>query len=403
MALKRTYIFSTSLLLLLVAAFIIVRYFYLRSSGTGEIETAVVSYGNVIDAVPAEGVVEPESEVLLLSPSSSIIKRIDNEVGSHVDAGQAIIVLDPTPIKESVDKLKDQLEVRENNLKKTKLNARSTRVDLDYNIEVKKLRITSLRSQLADEEQLLEVGGISPAKIEQTRQELTLAEKDLEMIREKNSIRLKQLEAEEEGLAMEIAMQNKELATQEELLKRMVVRAPSSGIILNINGNVGEKVERDRLLVRMSDLSNFKVTAKIEEKYSEIVKTGRPVLVRIEDAELYGKVGNVSPVISNKRVEFDIFLDRSDHWKLRPNLSVDVYVIREQADSVLCVKQGSGIDPNRDQDIYVVEENMARRTSIRTGMAGSGLVEIMSGLREGDMVIISDVSSFRNKDQFEIH
>ncbi|MFZ5941706.1 MAG: efflux RND transporter periplasmic adaptor subunit [Bacteroidota bacterium] len=403
MALKRTYIFSTSLLLLLVAAFIIVRYFYLRSSGTGEIETSVVTFGNVIDALPAEGVVEPESEVLLLSPSSSIIKRIDNEVGSHVDAGQSIIILDPAPIRETVDRLKDQLEMKENNLKKTRLNARSTRVDLDYNVEVKKLRIASLKSQLADEEQLLEVGGISPARMEQTRQELTLAEKDLDMIVEKNSIRLKQLEAEEEGLAMEIAIQNKELAAQEELLSRMVVRAPSSGIILNINGNVGEKVERDRLLVRMSDLSNFKITARIEEKYSEIIKTGRPVVVRIEDVDLQGKVGTVSPVISNKRVEFDVFLDQSSHWKLRPNLSVEVLVIREQADSVLCIKQGPAIARNQDQAVYVVDGNLARRTMVRTGMAGGGKVAILSGLKEGDVVITSDIAAYRNKEQFEIH
>ncbi len=403
MAIKQKYIYFLSLLLLIIAAFLIIRYFYIRSGGTGEIETDIVRYGNVIDAVPAEGVVEPESEVLLLSPSSSVIKRIDNEVGSHVDAGQSIIVLDPAPIRESVDKMKDQLEVMENNLKKTRLNARSIKVDLDYNVQVKKLKITSLKSQLADEEQLLDVGGISPAKIDQTRQELTLAEKDLDMIREKNSIKLKQLEAEEEGLAMEIAMKEKELAIQEELLKRMVVRAPSSGIILNINGNVGEKVERDRLLVRMSDLSNFKVTAKIEEKYSEIVKTGRPVLVKIEDVELFGKIGNVSPVISNKRVEFDIFLDKSNHWKLRPNLSVDVFVIKEQADSVLCLKQGPALEKNHEQYIYVVDDNIAHFTKIRTGMAGSGMIEIISGLKEGDKVIISDMSSFHNKEQFEIH
>ncbi len=403
MALKRTYIYSTSLLLLIVASFVIVRYFYIRSTGTGEMETALVALGNVIDAIPAEGVVEPESEVLLLSPSSSIIKRIDNEVGSHVDAGQSIIVLDPAPIRESVDKLKDQLDVKENNLKKTRLNARGIKVDLEYNVEVKKLKIASLKSQVADEEQLLEVGGISPAKIEQTRQELTLAEKDLDMLREKNSIRLKQLEAEEEGLAMEIAIQNKELAIQEDLLKRMVVRAPSSGIILALNGNVGEKVERDRLLVRMSDLSNFKVNARIEEKYSESVKTGRPVIVRIEDVELRGKVGNVSPVISNKRVEFDVFLDMSNHWKLRPNLSVEVFVVREEADSVLFVKKGAGLEANRSQEVFVVEGNMARRVPVSTGMEGDGMLEIKSGLKEGDKVIVSDVSAYRNKEQFEIH
>ena len=76
----------------------------------------------------------------------------------------------------------------------------ATKVDLDYNVQVKNLRIASLKSELADQEQLLEVGGISPARFEKTRQELELAEKDLFMLKEKNSIRLEQLEADEEGL-----------------------------------------------------------------------------------------------------------------------------------------------------------------------------------------------------------
>ena len=103
---------------------------------------------------------------------------------------------------------------------------------MSYNEEVKKLKITSLKSQLADQEQLLEVGGISPARIEQTKQEITLAEKDLKTLNEKNSIRLKQLETEEQGLLLQIRMQEKDLKEKQGLLEKMSIKAPSSGIIL---------------------------------------------------------------------------------------------------------------------------------------------------------------------------
>ena len=178
--------------LLLMAAIVVVVFFPFTSDSLSreEIKVEEVQIGQVIRSFPGEGVVEPQSEVIILSPASSIIKEILQEVGSHVDEGEAIIILDPTPIQIEIENIKDQLEVKQNALRKNQLNARSVRVDLEYNLQVKKLKIASLKSELADQEQLLEVGGISPARYEQTKQELELAESDLRMLKEKNAIKL---------------------------------------------------------------------------------------------------------------------------------------------------------------------------------------------------------------------
>ncbi len=135
--------------------------------------------------------------------------------------GTIILTLDPKSLTLEIENLKDVLGVMENDLQKNRLNARSIRVDLDYNAEVKNLKITSLKTEIEDQEQLLKVGGISPALAEQTKQELVLAEKDLKMTLEKNSIRLKQLEAEEKGLQLQMDIRNKELETKLDLLKRL--------------------------------------------------------------------------------------------------------------------------------------------------------------------------------------
>ena len=389
---------------LVVAAgvFAVIRYIPFGTVSEGEFEIAEVEVGRVVSTLPAEGRVEPESEVLILSPASSIIQKIVKDVGSKVEAGEAIMILDPTPIQEEIDKLKDQLEVKKNNLRKNQLNSRSTRVDLDYNVEVKKLRIASLKSELADQEQLLEVGGISPAKYEKTKQELALAEKDLETIRSRNSIRLQQLQTEEEGLKLQIEIQEKELAYKENLLKKMIIRAPSDGIILSIEGKVGEKVNRDKLLVKMSNLSNFKIHATTDEDYSEHIRTGRPVIIKLDGEELSGQVGNVSPVISDKKVEFDVYLVESNHWKLRPNLSVPLRVVREQADSVLRVRHGPVFQRSYNHSLYRVEGDVAVRQNVSTGLRGDEYIEITAGAGPGDRLIISDITLFRNKEQVEL-
>lgn len=374
----------------------------LPSVNPSELETAIVDIGEVIKTVPATGVVEPENEVILLSPASSIITSIENGVGSRVEEGDVILRLDDQPIREQIEDIEDQIEVKNNNLEKTILSAKNIRVDLDYNVEVKKLKIISIKSELVDQEQLLEVGGISPAKFEKTKQELTLAEKDLETIQAKNNIRLQQLATEEKGLKLQIEIQQKELDQKQELLEKMIIRAPSSGIILEINGREGEKVNTDRLLVRMSDLTTYKINASIEEQYDNVTKTGRGVFVIVDQTRLEGKIGTISPTIKDNKIEFDVFLTRSNYKNLRPNMSVELEVIEQRRDSVLRVKKGPAFDESNTHDIYFLSSDKAILKEIKTDLLGDDYLEIKEGAEIGDQIVVSGTSSLRKLKEIDI-
>ena len=400
---KRIILFVLIAVVIAAIVFLVIRFIPVDRISSGEFEISRVEIGSVVATFPAEGTVEPESEVLILSPASSIIQRILKGVGSTVELGEAMIILDPEPVQQAIERIEDQLEVKRNSLTKNDLNARSIRVDLDYNVEVRKLRIASLKSELADQEQLLAVGGISPARYEQTKQELVLAEKDLETLNSRNRIRLKQLETEDEGLRLQISIQEKDLEQQQELLKNMIIRAPSSGIILSLDGQQGEMVNKDKLLIKMSNLSSFKILALADDKHSDYIRTGNQVFIDLAEEKLEGQIGNVSPAIKNKKVEFDVYLEQNNHWKLRPNMTLPLQVVIDRADSVMRVKYGPSLQRTSDFDIYKVEGNIAVKRRIRTGLMGDHYLEILSGAEPGDQMIISDVSLFRNKDKVEIY
>ena len=390
-------------MLLMTAIVIIVFIPFDRNPSQDQIvQISTVELGKVVRSFSGEGIVEPQSEVLILSPASSIIKEILEEVGSHVNEGEPIIILDPSPVQSQIENIQDQLEMKQNSLRKNKLNARSTKVDLDYNVQVKNLRIASLKSELADQEQLLEVGGISPARFEKTKQELELAEKDLVMLKEKNSINLQQLEADEEGLRLQIEMQEKELAVKEEALSKMIIRAPSAGIILSIRGKVGEKVDNDRLLIEMSDLTNFKIQGKVDDDYSEQLKTGTRVYVGLDNEQLTGVVGTVNPVIRDRKIEFDVNLRESNHYKLRPNLNVSLHIVREERDSVLRINNGPAIGRGNEHKVFVLQNGNAREREITTGMRTEEYVEVIEGLTEGERIVLSDISSVEDLEELEL-
>ena len=369
---------------------------------SGSFETVTFERGDVVSITDSTGTVESENEVILLSPAASIVKSILKEPGTRVEEGETILLLDTEPVENEIQNLHDRLEMRKNTLEKTQLNAQSTRLDLEYNEEVKKLKITSLKSTLADQEQLLEVGGISPARLEQTKQEITLAEKDLQMLIEKNSIRLKQMEADEKGLLLQIRIDEKELANKQELLTKMKVTAPSSGIILNIQGREGEKIAADRTLIRMSDLTSFKINGSIDEQNATQIKTGKKVLVLLDNEQLEGTIGNITPVVENNKIQFNVHLKQSKHPKLIANQHVEMKIIHEKKENVLRVNKIVDFEKGKTHKVFVIEGNHAVKKELTLGIKGNEYCEIISGLAESDVVISDGVNAYRHLNEIEI-
>ncbi len=360
------------------------------TSDSKKYQTSVVDRGQVFIPIEATGVVEPENEVILLSPNNSIIEKIYKEPGSRVKQGEVIIELDNKPTRDEIDQITDQLEVKSNSLERSRLEGQMARIDLDYNVEVKKLRITSIKAQLADEEQLLSVGGISSAKLDETKQSLVLAEKDLDMVLKKNAIRLKQMKTEENGLNLQIEIQKKQLADKIEMLGKLKIKAPSDGIILSVAGKEGEKVGGDKMLITMSDLTTFKIKGLIDEQFAEFVKTGNPVFALAENERLVGSIGNVTPTVSDNKIQFNVHLEHSNNPKLIPNQSIKLQVLKSIKTEVLRITANNNFKADAEQTVYVLDSGNRVARTVYFGIKGSDYQEVISGLHEGEKVIISD-------------
>ena len=385
------------ILLIITFIFILIRVIP-KAIKSNDCVTLTVEKGEVFEPIIAMGTVEAENEVLIRCPYSSVVKQIIKEPGTRVLKGDVILVMEDELIKAEIDRLNDQLDLKRNTLEKNKLSEFSTNVDLSYSEEVKKLNITSLKSQLADELQLLEVGGISPAKIVKTKQEIDLAEKDLVMLKQKNSIRLKQLKAEEQGLNLGIKIQEKELADKVNTLTKMRLTAPSDGIILSVSNKVGEKAEKDNILIKMSDLSTFKIAGSVDDKLADYIKTGKKVYVVIDSERLAGSVGNVTPMIENNKIQFNVHLEEKNNPKLISNQNIVLWVVGNEAQNTLRIKNLNLFDKTPPSVVYVLKNGEASRREIITGIRNPDYIQVLSGLEVGETVIIPrhGMSAFHN-------
>ncbi len=381
-----------SAVIILYVLFRITGFPSIHNADSRKYQTTEVDKGQVLISVDASGIVEPENEVILLSPFTSIIRQINREPGSRVKKGDVIVELDEGALRLEIEQLSDQLEIKSNSLERSRLEGQMARIDLDYNVEVKKLRIASIKAQLADEEQLLSVGGISSAKIDETKQSLVLAEKDLTVVQQKNELRLKQMKTEETGLNLQIEIQKKQLADKMEMLGRLKIKSPSNGIILSISGKEGEKVGTDKVLITLSDLTTFKIKGLVDEKFSESVKTGNAVLIVAENEKLQGTIGIVMPTVSDNKIQFNVHLEQSNNPNLIPNQSVKLMVLKSIRNGVLRIPSNDRFKAYSDQTIYVIDSGKIVPRTVKFGMKGSDYQEVVSGLLEGDQVVISKSS-----------
>ena len=225
------------------------------------------------------------------------------------------------------------------------------------------------------------------------------------MLKQKNGIRVKQLKAEEAGLVLEINMQQKELTDKMRIMGQMHLTAPSSGIVLSITNKVGEKVNTDNVLIRMSDLSTFKISGSAEDKLAENIKTGRKVFAIVDNERLRGTIGIVNPMIENGKVQFNVHLEENNHPKLLSNQKIVLWVVGNEAENAIRIKNLSLFEKESLNALYILDNGSAIRREITTGIKNPDYIQVLSGVEEGEKIIIPKrgLSAFRNEQSVVIN
>lgn len=393
---KKTLLIVILTLALLLAGIWMVRNYFTSSLSKSEITTAVVERGNIENTITASGEILPEFEEIITSPINASIQTVSLDAGSPVKTGESVLKLDKSSSQMEYEKQKFQLESKQNDIRKLKLDLDKSFYDLQSNNDIKKLRNNSLEADLENARRLYKAGGGTKEDVEKA--ELNLKVSQLEKQQLENEIKSKQqtmqVEIRESEIAAEI--QQKDLSELERKLKLADIVASRQGVVTWINKNIGASVREGESLARIADLSSFKVVGSISDNYLAELHMGMPAVVRINDSTVRGKVINIYPSVQNNIVSFDVQLNDRNNKLFRPNLKVDVYLVTATSNNVLRVANGPAFKGASPQKVFVVNNGVANAVSVHTGMSNFDFIEIKDKLKEGDLVIVSDMESFSN-------
>ena len=264
------------------------------------------------------------------------------------------------------------------------------------------MHINSLEADVENTKRLFKAGGGTREDIEKA--ELNLKVAQLEKQQLENEIKTKQQTMQVEMKEAEIAaaIQENDLQELERKLKLANIVASRDGVVTWVNKNIGASIHEGDALARIADLSSFKVQGSISDNYLDELHRGMAAIVRINETQVRGIVSNVQPSIQNSVVSFDIQLDERNNKLLRPNMKVEVFLVTASQNNVLRVANGAAFRGASSQDIFVLHHGKAERRTVSIGMSNFDYVELKNNVQPGEVIIISDMSSYKNAKEITI-
>lgn len=358
-----------------------------NNSNQADENAALVSRGPVIASFKCPGSVHSANVVSVVNTLRNTVTEIYKVPGSKVEKGELILQLDKTPILEEISSLKNQIQQKENALERIQLNANSVRLDLNHSEDAKKARVQHLKHSLGQQQKLLEAGGTTQERVDQVKQNLFLAEQDLNNQAEKNSLRLQQLKMDELNLELQIQSMKKSLQTQQAILQKTNVKAPVSGILLEVAGNVGNYVSLDQALVKIADKNTLKIVGTAGRNKLALLEPGGEVEVLIQSKKFSGTVGEVFAEENSEMISFDVFVAENEQHKLAGVEDVELLVKANDKENVLRMRKFPGMALTKHLDVLLQRGEEVIRTEIVLGTFGKDYCEIISGAQEGDIIL----------------
>jgi HlyD family secretion protein len=366
------------------------------------VHTATVVRDDVSATLDASGLVVPEFEQILTAPLATRVVRILKTPGAEVVPGEPIVLLDDKDARRDVSRLEEQIALKENTRRQTDLELARTRNDLTAQRDVKALELASFQFELGRNLKMFEKDLIIQDEVRKSETDVARANIELQHLETLLANAEEDLATRVEGLALEIAILEKDLERARERLDRTSVTSDRAGIVTWVVASEGAAAGEGEPVARVADLSAYRVDATLSDVLARRLTVGLPAMVRSGDTRLPGRVHKILPTVQNGIVTFEVQLDEPDYPILRPNLRVDVHAVTEQRTDALCLRRGPLLNVDGGDWVFVVRGEAAVRTPITVGLSNFEMYEITSGLAEGDEVIISDMSDYRNSKEVKL-
>jgi membrane fusion protein (multidrug efflux system) len=169
------------------------------------------------------------------------------------------------------------------------------------------------------------------------------------------------------------------------------IRAPIDGVISERLIKLGNTISPNDPVFQVTSLDPLVAYLHVPEREFRNIKIGQPVSVAVDalaSAPVLANVTRVSPIVDPATGTFKVTIEISDEERrIKPGMFGRISVVYDQHANVLQVPRSAIVEETGRSSVFVVEDDIAKRKPVETGYSDAGMIEITSGLSDGEDVV----------------
>lgn len=357
----------------------------LTRSETKVLETAKVEKGNIRGVLVETGIIKPQvgAVVKIGARATGTIVRMKVKIGDQVKSGQTIALIDDREIQEAIEQQKASLSAARNTL---------SQVELTYpeRIREAKANYEYARINLERETELLKHEYTTKDAVDRAKSQSDATEATLKRLESEYETQLKIARANIEDISAQ-------LKQQETRLTYTKIYAPIDGIVSDVTAQEGETIVAGLQvanLVTVLDPSLLEMWIYVDETDIGRVRTGHQVEYYVDtfpDRTFQGDIAKIypQPVVKENIVYYlaIVRVSKEDTRFLKPEMTTHVKIIFAEKKDILTAPNAAVKFEKGKQVAYkVMSPDRVEKVEIKTGIRGEEATEILSGVKEGDVL-----------------
>ena len=346
--------------------------------------------------IQVTGTVQPISTIFLDAIEGGVVQQVTLESGTMVNPGDTILVLTNSNLQLSVLNQEASLYDQINNVRNSRLNLEQNSLNIKEQLANAEFQLNVLKPQYERAQRLFGDNLISLQDFEAAKENYEYEEKRYALTYEsflKDSIQtvsqLQQLDESEERMW-------RSLNAVQRILDNLIITAPLDGQLTTIEMQPGQSISQGERIGQVDMLDNFKVRVNVDEFHLSRITTGLRGSFEFAGETHQMEITKVFPVITNGQFEVDMEFVNEPPSVIRRGQRVRMRLELGDASQALLLEKGGFFQTTGGSWVFVLNENgnAAERRDIRLGQQNPEYFEIISGLEEGDRVIISSYDTF---------
>lgn len=365
-----------------------------RSVPIERLRLATVARADFVRDVAVRGRVVAAVKPTIYAPAAGVATLLV-EAGDTVAAGAGLAVIASPELTAELGQERATLQRMETELTRQSISTKQQELEDQQTIDMAGVAIRAAERELRRAQASWDQQIISLQDYEKAKDDVARSRLEFEHATQNARLHSESLAFELQTKALERDRQRLVVAELERRVGALEIVSPVSGMVGALAVDQKAQVAENQPLMTVVDLTAYEIQIQVPQEYGDDLGLGMHTRISFGGRDYPGEITAISPEVSENQVTGRVrFADRVPDG-LRQNQRVSARILLESRPDALVVQRGPFLDSGRGRVAYVVEEGMAYRRAIETGAASIGAVEILSGLDEGQTIVISDLGQFQ--------